>query len=284
MDYQLIEVSSCPVCYCNEYKIVFRKDKFCGKQCNECRLVYLSPRIKNLDNVYTDDRTSSTSKYYKFAIDADRRIFAKRLELIEGYVKKGAFLDIGCSIGTFLEVAKAGGWDSMLGIEPNPNSALVCKEKGLSVINNFFGSDLAGTLQKFDAVYIGDVIEHLADPKEILQNIYRILKPNGIVMIVTPNFDSLAARLLQIKPFEHILYFTKTSMMHLIEMTDFKIEKITTTTRDRSIKAMVYSTTFSTIKGKLFVKFIASLHADKLINIFLKLFVRDEILVIARKK
>ncbi len=284
MDYQLIEINSCPVCDCKEFKIVFRKDKFCGKQCGECGLVYLSPRIKNLDNVYTDDRTSSTSKYYKFAIEADRKIFAKRLKIIEEYVKKGAFLDIGCSIGTFLELAKADGWESILGIEPNPNSALACREKGLAVINKFFDADLAGTLQQFDAVYIGDVIEHLPEPNEILQNIYRILKPNGIVMIVTPNFDSLVARLLQIKPFEHILYFTKPSIMHLLEMTEFRIEKITTTTRDRSIKAMAYSTTFSTNKGKLFVKLIASLHLGKLINFFLKLFVRDEILVIARKK
>lgn len=284
MNYGLIEINSCPVCNCNEYTTVFTKNEFKGEECKQCGLIYLNPRINNLEAVYVDDKTSSTSRYYKFAIEADRKIFKKRLKLIEEFAEKGSFLDVGCSIGTFLEIAIENGWNHVLGVEPNPKSANACKENELPVINDFFKKDLFRDGQKFDAVYIGDVIEHVPNPKEILEDIYNILNENGIVMVVTPNFSSIVARLLQIKPFEHILYFTKKSISYLFSKTNFKIEKNITTTRDRSVKAMLYSTTFKTNSGRRLVKIIVFLHLEKLINALLRIFVRDEVLVIARKQ
>lgn len=283
MNYELIEVNACPICGRSQYKVVFKKGKFSGQQCKECGLIYLNPRLKNPNNVYIDDQTSSTSKYYESSIKADRKTFTERIKIIEEFAAKGFFLDIGCSTGTFLEIARENGWN-VHGVEPNPKSALICKEKGLPVINDFFGNKTTGNRNKFDAVYFGDVIEHLPNPEKDLLNIYNILKKDGIVMIVTPNFDSLSARFLQIKPLEHILYFNKSSIAYLLKKTNFKIERITTTTRERAIKAMAYSTTFKSSAGKLFVKIIALLHLDKPINLLLKLFVRDEILAVARKK
>ena len=60
----------------------------------------------------------------------------------------------------------------------------------------------------FDVVSMGDVIEHVPDPLATLRTVARILKPGGHVLISTPNVDSAAARFLQVKPEEHIYYFS----------------------------------------------------------------------------
>ena len=99
MNYDLIEVNACPLCNSTEYTIVFTQNRFSGKQCDECDLVYMSPRVKNIDAVYTDDITSSTSEYYTLSVAADKKTFQKRLKLIEQYIRKGSFLDIGSGTG-----------------------------------------------------------------------------------------------------------------------------------------------------------------------------------------
>jgi len=281
--YNLINIERCPICGSTEYDVVFRKDNFAGQKCGECKVIYLNPRIGDLDEVYTDDTTSSTSKYYRYAVESDRRVFQKRLKMIEEFAGKDSFLDIGCSVGTFLEVAKESGWKNVWGVEPNPEAARIGAEKGLTIINDFFRADLFKYGQRFDAIYFGDVIEHLPDPVKTLEEIGAVLKEEGVVMIVTPNFESIIARMLQIKPYEHILYFTKESITNLLKRSGFRIRKICTTTRERSIEAMAYSTTFTSGKGRKLVKAAAVLHLGGLINVFLELFVRDEILVIAEK-
>lgn len=234
----LVSVENCPVCKNKTYKVIHRKEEFQLRVCSICSLVYLSPRLSNIAEVYLDNMSSSPSKYYELSHKYDSETFNKRLDLIEKFSQKGKLLDIGCSTGTMLEIAEMHGWKA-LGIEPNPISSEICRSKKLNVYNGFFEKTFINSVtSNFDAVYMGDVIEHVPNPAEIIELSLKSLKIGGILMIVTPNFESLVARIFQIKPLEHILYFTQNSIKYLLQNFDTKIELLTRTTRKRSIKAL----------------------------------------------
>ena len=219
---KLKEVKSCPVCNGIEYDIAFKKENFTGKLCSNCGLVFISPVLEDSHGLYTDDKSSSPSKYYRLSYHSDYKTFIRRIKLIEKYTVKGSILDIGCSTGNFMEAAMKNGWENVCGVEPNPVSANECKKKNLKVIEGFADKELVKKIQDaFDAIYIGDVIEHVENPVEILNIVNRILGGEGIIMIVTPNFDSFIVRKLQIKPYEHLLYFNETSLRNLLKICGF---------------------------------------------------------------
>ena len=279
-----VSIDNCPVCNSNSYRIIKRKAKFKFKLCNICSLIYISPRITNIQNVYTDNKSSSPSKYYELSYKYDNEIFNKRIDLIEEFSPKGNILDIGSSTGTLIEIAELRGWKA-LGVEPNPVAYEISKNKKLNVYNGFFEKPFADTVKSnFEAAYMGDVLEHVPDPVKMIDLALQTLKIDGVLMIVTPNFDSIVARMFQIKPVEHILYFTQNSLKYLLAKFDLKIELMKNITRKRSLNALPYSTTFSDKPLLRFIlKTISSIGLDPLINTFLTLFIRDEILVIIRK-
>jgi 2-polyprenyl-3-methyl-5-hydroxy-6-metoxy-1,4-benzoquinol methylase len=279
-----VDVNHCPVCKSADFSTAFKKVIYKGKRCNNCGLIYISPITADVNEIYTNDISSSPSGYYRLSEKYDNMTFEKRLRLIELYSEKGKFLDIGCSTGNFLGVAEKNGWDAA-GIEPNPESARICIERNFKVEQDFLTENISAKYKEnFDAIYMGDVIEHVTDPLNLIILAMNMLKPRGVLMIVTPDFDSLVARKLQIKPIEHILYFNKHSLKFAADLLHLKTELIKKTTRKRSLKALSLSTTFS---GKPFQKKIlnvlSALYFNPLINLTLELFVRDELLIIIRK-
>lgn len=265
--------------------MVFRRGEFSGKRCGSCGLVYLTPRVEHLEAIYQDDITSSPTTYYEHARSSDVKTFTKRVALLEDHAMRGALLDVGCNVGTFLEVAYGRGWKTVQGVEPNGHAAAACRSKQIPVRNEFFTARLADEFEgAFDAVYLGDVIEHVTDPNELARAVRRVLRPGGVVMVVTPNYASFVARRLQIKPLEHILYFTSGSLRTLLERAGFEVVRAETTTRYRSIPSLVHSTTFQSSGAKVMLRMLTALRLDSLINLTLQWFVRDEVLVIARAR
>lgn len=277
------DVIKCPLCCSHLRKPEFTKDIFTGFRCSECGLVYISPVKNDIKAVYTDNRSSSPSEYYRLTENADVDTFTERIKIIEGLIPLGSLLDVGCSTGNFMRIAGKRGWKTM-GIEPNPQSYNICIEKKLNVINTFLDKEFAGKYCcAFDAVYAGDVIEHVDNPVEFTSLLMNTLKPGGILLIVTPDYNSRIARYFQVKPVEHLLYFEKASLSFLFKKLNKNLELITTTTRERSIEALKYSTTFSSTKyPKMLVNILAFLKIGFIVNKIIKIFVRDEIISAAR--
>ncbi|MFN3705027.1 MAG: class I SAM-dependent methyltransferase, partial [Thermoflexales bacterium] len=117
-------------------------------------------------------------------------------------------------------------WD-LLWLEPSSPAAEAARRLGLRVIT--------GTLEEtdfsarcFDAVTLWDVIEHLHDPAGALRRIARILKPDGILVIRTPNFDSWEARLFGrywagLEPPRHLFVFTPRTLGAMLAQAGFAI-------------------------------------------------------------
>ena len=88
-------------------------------------------------------------------------------------------------------------------------------------------TDAGFTDDFFDAVIMNDTFEHLPDPLGALKEIYRILRPGGVVMLVTQDSRGPAVRLLgarwaQWKPREHLYYYNRPVLRAMLEAAGFR--------------------------------------------------------------
>lgn len=137
-------------------------------------------------------------------------------------------LDIGCSTGAFLSVARNGGWE-VQGVEIGGASARYARDVlGLDVQRGSL-YDLRAPAASFDAVAMIEVIEHLEQPRRALDHVCRMLKPDGVLLVTTPNFDSLYRRLFGSRWWvincedEHIVLFNLATLTGILEEAGFEV-------------------------------------------------------------
>lgn len=184
------------------------------RECSRCGIQYIDPipDKKRLEKIYSD--------YYKaWGIEHSRdevsyikkKTFSNYLKEIVAYVPEGKLLDVGCATGEFLMVAQESGFD-VYGIEVSPYGVRECRElfgenkiRAESLKDGDFPSGF------FDVIILSDVIEHIEAPVSFLDILWNILKPQGVLMIVTPNTSSWTRKLMGMHWLhykeEHIYYF-----------------------------------------------------------------------------
>jgi SAM-dependent methyltransferase len=164
--------------------------------------------------------------------EAGQRETARRaLERIEAHRSRGTLLDIGCWVGFLLAEARDRGWRAF-GIEPSDFGSRYARERlGLEVVT---GELLSAPLPEteFDAITMGDVIEHLPDPAEALTRVRSRLAHGGVVWLALPDAGSRLARAMggrwwSVLP-THVQYFTRHSMTALLHRTGFELLELTT--------------------------------------------------------
>jgi len=114
--------------------------------------------------------------------------FSKVLEIFSKY-RFDRILDVGCGDGNFsIRLKKECGADEVFGIELSKKGVELANEKGVRAIQmDIDSSNFPFEDNYFDAVFAGEVIEHLYDPDHLLDEIYRTLKPKGALILTTPN-------------------------------------------------------------------------------------------------
>jgi SAM-dependent methyltransferase len=154
------------------------------------------------------------------------------LEHIEAHVARpGALLDLGCWVGFLLAEARDRGWRT-LGVEPSEFASAYARDRlGLEVITA--DAHTAELPQgAFDAVALGDVIEHLTGPGETLERIRSLLAPGGVVWLTIPDAGSPLARLMGRRWWSviptHVQYFTRGSIATLLRRHGFAVLELST--------------------------------------------------------
>jgi SAM-dependent methyltransferase len=109
------------------------------------------------------------------------------------FSKPGRMLDIGCGNGWFIYQMRNRGWE-VKGIEPSRAGAETGRRVGLDIHP---GDILSAKYpdSNFDYIRANHSFEHIPNPKEVLLEIHRILKPDGKAFIGVPNIASMNARL-----------------------------------------------------------------------------------------
>lgn len=141
------------------------------------------------------------------------------------YLSDKRVLDIGCSDGLYLQHMSK---DSV-GIEQVATLAEAANQKGLNVIND----DIVNALTKiadrnFDGILFSHVMEHLDCPIVMLREIFRILRPSGILILGLPIERNIYRDVLRMNYFNgtHIYAFSISNSKKLLDETGFKIERI----------------------------------------------------------
>lgn len=124
-------------------------------------------------------------------------------------------LDVGAATGLLVAAARREGLDA-IGIEPSRALSEIARAQNqVPVLTGVLPHpQLAG--RRFDVVFLVDVIEHVADPGALLRQCAELLAPDGLLLVVTPDVASLAARLLGRRWWHfriaHVGYFDRRSL------------------------------------------------------------------------
>lgn len=228
-------VVSCNLCNNEVQKTIFIKNGFKIVQCSSCRLVYIGnpPSEMELRKLYSFD-----SNYHaKFQVNSPRiereelKLAKQHNDFVRKYKTKGSILDIGCSAGFFLKVAKEIGWKTC-GIEISDDTAQIARHRyGLEVLTGTI-EETGITQGSFDVVTMWDLIEHARNPMKTMLNVNKVLKDEGLLFLSTPNVDGLFPKISykvskiinywqHPEPPWHLFQFSKKTIIKLLELTGF---------------------------------------------------------------
>jgi 2-polyprenyl-3-methyl-5-hydroxy-6-metoxy-1,4-benzoquinol methylase len=152
--------------------------------------------------------------------------YVGRSVMFLNYSDRGKLLDVGCGDGSYLAFMKELGYQA-LGIDPDPEAVRVAKEYyGITVYCGTIDQvELAE--EEFDAITIRHVIEHMHDPMAALQASYKLLKPGGKLVILTPNVRSLIHFLFKdawsLDPPRHLILFSPKALRRMVEDAGFNV-------------------------------------------------------------
>jgi len=197
--------------------------------CRHCRTIYTpySPWYSSA-YYYVD--------YYKQDDIAAPDFIKQRLDEITAgfapYRRTNKLLDIGCGAGNLLEAARNHGWQAQ-GLDVSPNAVKHVRGLGLEV---FEGELQAAQYSagEFDVITAAELLEHLFEPRALLQELARILRPGGLFWTTTPHARGISARLLGLKwrciwPPEHLQLFSVAGLTALLREVGFREIRVATT-------------------------------------------------------
>ena len=154
----------------------------------------------------------------------------RKMEKIVGYAKaRKDLLDIGCSYGAFLDVAK-NYFGLCEGIEVNEKTAKIAKNAGFKIYTRPI--EELRVKRTYDVVVIDQLIEHIYNLDYFMSNVKRMLKKCGMLFISCPNLDSFGFKIFKkhhIQIFErfHVNLFTPKTLKKLLEKHGFKVKDLT---------------------------------------------------------
>jgi 2-polyprenyl-3-methyl-5-hydroxy-6-metoxy-1,4-benzoquinol methylase len=240
---------NCKTCGSAAIGVYLRSDVGEILQCASCETVFLSPERQETaaESLYAQDYFTEREGYFFHDGVADASgqesphiaDFRAGLGLIEAHARKsGSLLDVGCATGSFLSLARAKGWECR-GVEVSPFAAARARERTGCEI--FCGEleEAPFAHDAFDVITMWDLLEHLPDPLGGLEKARALLKPSGLLLVNTPNENSLlrqVARLLyrgsggfitapvnRLYHRYHLYYFVAGALTALLQRAGFEV-------------------------------------------------------------
>lgn len=200
----------------------------------------------NTDMLVTFPRPTvrSLSKYYESTeyishTDSNQSFFDKAYQIVKNIAvknktnliarlqpQKGILLDIGAGTGDFLVASKSKGWD-VVAVEPSQKAADFVTKKGLTCLVDT--SSLEN--HTFDVITMWHVLEHVADVDAQINELKRLLKPKGSLIIAVPNYKSFDAKhygrfWAAFDVPRHLWHFSKTSIKTIFESRGFYLQEV----------------------------------------------------------
>ena len=225
----------CPVCGEAAAEPLWKLDGFTFSRCHVCGLLYQNPQpihselVERYDDEYFDYEIENQESFLQLNLLALQDVgFFEDIQPKALAGETASFVDVGCATGRLIQYLKLQGWSEQ-GIEVcRPAAAYGRQERGVSI---FTGTLEAAELSSavFDVVHASHVIEHLQSPGSFLDEAYRILKPEGTLILITPNSDGLQAKLKRSdwrsSIADHMLLFSRRTLGVLLEKHGFSVAR-----------------------------------------------------------
>jgi len=231
------ELVNCPCCNKSDGKS-FKQKRFNYIRCENCDMIYVSPRLKEDLNkeIHSQERYMEHYKYKLIpSIDYRRNVLAenKYKQIMNFFSQPGKVLDIGCGLGEVLSVFQENGWECT-GVDFNQFAIDYAREHfGINVINkDIFEYDQES---EFDLIMLWGILEHTYQPEKIVQKAYALLKKRGMLLIEVPSSESLLVRYCEMtgkeayRTFEagrHQMLFSRKAITEICEKSGFRLEKL----------------------------------------------------------
>ena len=235
---------ACNLCRGSESKHLFSARSFNVVKCLNCGLVYLNPmpypediaKVYDTHQYYCNkgDQEGSPLGYADYAmLEGHLTFVADELLRPVRHIKTGRLLDVGCGMGLMLNHFRELGWDTY-GIDVSTYATEYARNQlGLKVFTGVVDElDLPESF--FDVVTMALVIEHIPNPKGMLEAIRRLMKPGAVIIIATHDIDGLWPRIVKGRwrhfniP-EHVHFFSKSTLKRMLEDTGFFTFRMTET-------------------------------------------------------
>lgn len=200
-------------------------------RCRECGLLRLHPQpdALTLAAAYPDEYAPHVRP--GVAGWAKGVLERRSVRLLDRYLAAPRrVLDIGCATGDLLMAVRGRGNLNVTGVETSAAAAAVARQRGLTVIQAEV-EDAGFDDAMFDTVLISHTLEHVADPLRFMREVYRMLSPNGSVILWLPNVDSIEARLfgrywIGYDAPRHLTTFSVGTLGHLLAAAGFTMDEV----------------------------------------------------------
>ncbi len=255
----IVKRISCNICGSNRSRFLFfgldtmfgsvNYGKWRVVECQDCGLMYMNPQVSDADlaEYYSDDYYAfdfeprsglrlklkeavfrhwrgETEKSLPIALGA--RLYRSLVRHLPPARPRGRLLDIGCGSGEMLLELRKAGWD-VVGLEASEVAAEKGRQRGLE-IRVGAAEDLDFPPGSFDWIRMSHLLEHVVNPRELLERVCGVLRPRGRVLVALPDCGGLPSGILgehwpNWRIPEHRWFFTRSSISRLLKVSGFRV-------------------------------------------------------------
>lgn len=212
----------------------YARDSWPVVRCRSCGLIYCNPRID----------AEARAAHYQFTnpgeqafiqdwfidnADIQQAQWQRILRVIQCYCPHGQLLDLGCGPGHFLAEARALGYEA-IGQDISPVFRQIAADKHKISVYETLADVAAQHGRNFACATAFDVIEHHADPAQMVRDMRAMLRPGGLLVITTHDIGNWFAQRYgpnwrYLNPIGHLTYFTRDTLGALLLKHGFRIER-----------------------------------------------------------
>jgi len=232
----------CPACQ-SPGVFAFNKHGFSYEECPICHTLYVSPRPPATDffRYYQESASASyfATTFYKETAEARRdKLWRPKAAMVHDILRKHGvdnfnLFDIGGGYGIFAEEYQRLADVNVTVIEPGPESAQVCRDKGLHVIESFLENVHLSQLPSGRKVFVSfELFEHLHDCGLFLEKLSSLMQPGDLFLFTTLSSLGVDIQTLWDESnsvsLQHLNFLNPVSVRNILARTGYRVLSVET--------------------------------------------------------